>query len=119
MANSTGCEIVSCREDGRIVRLESQVSSIDKVLDRLDTKMDQVLSAINRVEVLETKHNSATSTLGAALNRIDQIEKSVQGVDAELQASLNKMRGMRLLAWALWSTFGATLLVLVVDRFAG
>ena len=109
----------SCGEDGRITRLESQVTTIGKTLDRLDSKMDQVLTAINRVEVLETKHSNSTEALARAFGRIEAAEKAVKSVDCELQANLNKLRGMKYLAWALWSILGTTVIALVFDRLGG
>jgi len=105
-----------CTEDGRITRLESQITSVGKTLDRLDSKMDQVLTAINRVEVLETKHSNSSEALHRAFSRIETTEAAVKSVDCELQANLNKLRGMKYLAWVLWTILGTTVVALVVDR---
>jgi multidrug resistance efflux pump len=107
-----------CTEDGRITRLESQVTAVGKTLDRLDSKMDQVLTAINRVEVLETKHANSNEALSRAFTKIEVVERDHSETRSELHENLNKLRGMKYLAWVLWTVMASAVGALVLDRMA-
>lgn len=65
--------------------------------------MDTMIAKLTAVEVLETKHVSSSEALGRAFKQIEEIEYEAKRIDRELQENLNKLRGMKYLAYILWT----------------
>ena len=108
-----------CTENGRIATLENQIAMVGKTLERLDGKLDQILLEVAKVQVLEERHSNSSQALERAFRAINDTATHVKSVDCELQANLNKLRGMKYLAWVLWTILGGVVTALVVDRLFG
>ena len=108
-----------CTENSRIAALESQIAVVGKMLERLDKKSDQILLEVAKVQVLEERHANSSQALERAFRAINDTATHVRNVDHELQANLNKLRGMKYLAWVLWTILGGVVTALSVDRLIG
>lgn len=119
MSDMTPCTPIHCPHAGRISKLEAQQDHVAQVVLKMDGKLDQVLLALGRVEVLESKHAHHTEALGRAFARIESIEKQSKDTATALNDLMSQIKGVSRLAIVLWTVLGGTVGVLITKVFAG
>ena len=115
----TPCNLIHCPHVGRISKLEAQQDHVAQTVLKIDAKLDQVLLALGRVEVLENKHAHHTEALGRAFARIESIEKQSRDTAAALSDLMSQIKGMSRLALVIWMVMGSAVGVLVTKVFSG
>jgi hypothetical protein len=94
-----------CINEGRLIRLEVQGTSTSEALDRLESKMDQVLDRVNHISVLEAERIHHSEAFGRAFARIEANEKAT----ADLLAVANRAKGAFKAIYLLWGATGLSL----------
>ena len=99
----------SCPYVGRITKLETHYDHITPLMNKIDSKMDQVILSLGRVEVLESKHNGHSEALNRAFNRIESIERQSADNQKALNDLISQIKGMSRVAIFFWATMGSVL----------
>lgn len=97
----------NCPHVSRISKTETQIDHIGALFIKMDLKLDQVIVALARVEILEVKHGTHTDALGRAFERIEIIERQSSETAKSLADLLSQIKGMTRAAVVAWTIMGA------------
>lgn len=96
----------TCANEVRVTTLERQFESLEstikKMEDRFDTKLDLILFQINKIAVLEAGHATQANAVSRAFDKIESLETEL----ASLKDFRSHTQGMARMAWLLWGTVG-------------
>jgi hypothetical protein len=92
----------------RIAKLEAQHDYTLPMIGKMDGKLDQLLVALSRVEVLENNHSTQNEALDRAFGRIESVERQVTDTTRALSDLLSQIKGMTRLAMVLWTIMGVS-----------
>lgn len=129
----TICSTQSCAHDTAIAKHDASIDTLAKYLEemRSDIKeMKNVLQVLSAVQV-ETTHTK--ESLNRAFGRIEALERekahdddvsslekrifSLEEARKDYDAFINQARGMKTLAWALWTILASGLGLVIVKLF--
>lgn len=94
-------------------RDESIFSTLKKMEDKFDAKLDLILFQINKIAVLEANHQHHSNALDRAFEKIEHLEDSIR----ETEAFRNKTEGMAKMAWTLWAAISGIVGFLLIKVF--
>lgn len=99
----------NCPYVGRITTLEAQHNLLTPLVNKIDSKMDQVIVSLGKIEVIELKHATHTEALDRAFKRIEDNEKQLEATTVIVRDVLSQLKGMMRVAIVLWTIFGGAL----------
>ena len=93
--------------DKRLTMAEKAVSSVEKVMEAVSTKLDLILAQITKVAILEEKHSNLIVDNDRAHKKIAALEKKHDDLAIEIRAFMNQMKGQSKVMWAIGAAVGA------------
>ena len=91
-----------CSEhDKRLTMAEKAVSSVEKVMEAVSTKLDLILAQITKVAILEEKHSNLIVDNDRAHKKIATLEKKHDDLAVEIRAFMNYSKGQGKVMWAI------------------
>lgn len=91
-----------CSEhDKRLTMAEKAVSSVEKVMEAVSTKLDLILAQITKVAILEEKHSNLIVDNDRAHKKIAALEKKHDDLATEIRAFMNFSKGQQKVMWAI------------------
>lgn len=106
-----------CSQTHRLDALERKDESIfttlKKMEDKFDSKLDLILFQINKIAVLEANHQHHSTALDRAFGKLEAMESDLR----ESQAFQHKTEGMARMAWYLWAAISGAVGFLIVKVF--
>jgi len=126
-----------CSEhEKRLSNVEHATDSLQILMESVDTKVDKILEKVNRIDLLELKHDTQKDELAKVEQKIkrvsevhdkavdvlmhehnkkfDEISKTVSALALESRQFINETRGMAKMAWIIWTIMGSGLFVMLV-----
>ena len=98
----------------RVNTLENASQTLKEVISGMTIKLDLILAQVNKVAILEEKHNTQQLDLNRLHTRVETLNDKHETLSVESREFSNIVKGMGRMAWALWSVLGATVLVLFI-----
>ena len=100
-----------CSEhDKRLAMAERNLSSVEKVMDAVSTKLDLILAQITKVAILEEKHSALIVDNDRAHKKISDLAEKFDRLAEESRAFMNYSKGQQKVMWAI----GGVVMALVV-----
>ena len=100
-----------CSEhDKRLAMAERNLSSVEKVMDAVSTKLDLILAQITKVAILEEKHSALIVDNDRAHKKISDLTDKFDKLADETKAFMNYSKGQQKVMWAI----GTAVAVLIV-----
>lgn len=98
----------------RVARVEFQVGNVDSAISKMDSKLDFIVSQVNKITILELNHQQHKETFARAFKRIEDLEEKNQSLANTVNTAVSTARGMSKMAVGLWGAFGTSLIGLIV-----
>ena len=93
-----------CSEhDKRLTMAERNLSSVEKVMDAVSTKLDLILAQITKVAILEEKHSNLIIDNDRAHKKISDLTDKFDKLAEETKAFMNYSKGQNKVIWAIGS----------------
>ena len=89
---------------------ERNLSSVEKVMDAVSTKLDLILAQITKVAILEEKHSNLIIDNDRAHKKISDLTDKFDKLAEETKAFINYTKGQNKVLWAI----GGVVMALVV-----
>ena len=89
---------------------ERNLSSVEKVMDAVSTKLDLILAQITKVAILEEKHSNLIIDNDRAHKKISDLTDKFDKLAEETKAFMNYSKGQNKVLWAI----GTAVAVLIV-----
>ena len=89
---------------------ERNLSSVEKVMDAVSTKLDLILAQITKVAILEEKHSALIVDNDRAHKKISDLAEKFDRLAEESRAFMNYSKGQQKVMWAI----GGVVMALVV-----
>lgn len=100
-----------CTEhDKRLTMAERNLSSVEKVMDAVSTKLDLILAQITKVAILEEKHSNLIIDNDRAHKKISDLTDKFDKLADETKAFMNYSKGQNKVLWAI----GGVVMALVI-----
>lgn len=100
-----------CNEhDKRLTMAEKNLSSVEKVMDAVSTKLDLILAQITKVAILEEKHSNLIIDNDRAHKKISDLTDKFDKLAEETKAFMNYSKGQQKVMW----TIGTAVAALVI-----
>lgn len=100
-----------CAEhEKRLALTERSVSSMERTMEAVSTKLDLILAQITRVAILEEKHTNQQSDLNRAHSKIADLSSKHDTLAEEIRAFMNFAKGQGKVLWALGGVVGLLLI---------
>ena len=100
-----------CNEhDKRLTMAEKNLSSVEKVMDAVSTKLDLILVQITKVAILEEKHSNLIIDNDRAHKKISDLTDKFDKLAEETKAFMNYSKGQNKVLW----TIGGVVMALVI-----
>lgn len=100
-----------CSEhDKRLTMAERNLSSVEKVMDAVSTKLDLILAQITKVAILEEKHSNLIIDNDRAHKKISDLTDKFDKLADETKAFMNYSKGQNKVLWAI----GGVVMALVI-----
>lgn len=100
-----------CNEhDKRLTMAEKNLSSVEKVMDAVSTKLDLILAQITKVAILEEKHSNLIIDNDRAHKKISDLTDKFDKLAEETKAFMNYSKGQNKVLWAI----GGVVMALVI-----
>ena len=100
-----------CNEhDKRLTMAEKNLSSVEKVMDAVSTKLDLILAQITKVAILEEKHSNLIIDNDRAHKKISDLTDKFDRLAEETKAFINYSKGQNKVLW----TIGGVVMALVI-----
>lgn len=93
--------------DKRIAMVERSVSSVEKVMDAVSTKLDLILAQITKVAILEEKHSALIVDNDRAHKRIGDLAGKMEYLAIETREFMNYSKGQQKVMWAIGTAVAA------------
>lgn len=90
--------------------VERNVSSVEKVMDAVSTKLDLILAQITKVAILEEKHSNLIIDNDRAHKKIGDLTDKFDKLAEETKAFMNYSKGQNKVLW----TIGGVVMALVI-----
>lgn len=89
---------------------EKNLSSVEKVMDAVSTKLDLILAQITKVAILEEKHSNLIIDNDRAHKKISDLTDKFDKLAEETKAFMNYSKGQQKVMW----TIGTAVAALVI-----
>ena len=89
---------------------ERNLSSVEKVMDAVSTKLDLILAQITKVAILEEKHSNLIIDNDRAHKKISDLTDKFDKLAEETKAFMNYSKGQNKVLWAI----GGVVMALVI-----
>ena len=89
---------------------ERNLSSVEKVMDAVSTKLDLILAQITKVAILEEKHSALIVDNDRAHKKISDLTDKFDKLAEETKAFMNYSKGQNKVLWAI----GGVVMALVI-----
>ena len=89
---------------------ERKLSSVEKVMDAVSTKLDLILAQITKVAILEEKHSNLIIDNDRAHKKISDLTDKFDKLAEETKAFMNYSKGQNKVLWAI----GGVVMALVI-----
>ena len=89
---------------------ERNLSSVEKVMDAVSTKLDLILAQITQVAILEEKHSNLIVDNDRAHKKIGDLADKLDKLAEETRAFMNYSKGQQKVMWAI----GGIVMALVI-----
>lgn len=89
---------------------ERNLSSVEKVMDAVSTKLDLILAQITKVAILEEKHSNLIIDNDRAHKKISDLAEKFDRLAEESRAFMNYSKGQQKVMW----TIGGVVMALVI-----
>lgn len=125
----------SCQYAVPIANLEQQDELLIAMLTEIKVDMKEVKTAIQAIRTIETEARHTGEALGRAFNRIETLEREKAHANAadalerriekleqareSYDAFINHVRGMKTMAWVLWSVLAGGNIAVLIKLFGG
>lgn len=97
-----------CSEhDKRLTMAEKNLSSVEKVMDAVSTKLDLILAQITKVAILEEKHSALIVDNDRAHKKISDLTDKFDRLAEESRAFINYSKGQQKIMWAIGTAVAA------------
>ena len=97
-----------CNEhDKRLTMAEKNLSSVEKVMDAVSTKLDLILAQITKVAILEEKHSALIIDNDRAHKKISDLAEKFDRLAEESRAFMNYSKGQQKVMWAIGAAVSA------------
>jgi hypothetical protein len=96
--------------ESRVSRVEYQVDGVQAAIQKMDTKLDLIVSQVNKITILEINHQQHKETFARAFKRIEDLEEKNNQLATVLSSAKG---GAGMFKW-LMATFGGGLIALIV-----
>jgi hypothetical protein len=93
--------------DKRLTMAEKAVSSVEKVMEAVSTKLDLILAQITKVAILEEKHSNLIVDNDRAHKKIAALEKKHDDLAVEIREFMNFSKGQGKVMWAIGAAVSA------------
>lgn len=93
--------------DKRLTMAEKAVTSVEKVMEAVSTKLDLILAQITKVAILEEKHSNLIVDNDRAHKKIANLEQKHDELATEIRAFMNHTKGQQKVMWAIGSAVAA------------
>lgn len=80
---------------------ERNLSSVEKVMDAVSTKLDLILAQITKVAILEEKHSNLIIDNDRAHKKISDLTDKFDALATESRAFMNYTKGQNKILWAI------------------
>ena len=80
---------------------ERNLSSVEKVMDAVSTKLDLILAQITKVAILEEKHSNLIIDNDRAHKKISDLTDKFDKLAEETKAFINYTKGQSKVLWAI------------------
>lgn len=91
----------------RIALTERSVTSMERTMEAVSTKLDLILAQITRVAILEEKHSTQQTDLNRAHSKIAELGKDHDRLAEEIRGFMNFTKGQAKVMWALGGAVAA------------
>lgn len=85
----------------RISLTERSVTSMERTMEAVSTKLDLILAQITRVAILEEKHSTQQTDLNRAHSKIAELTGKHDTLAEEIRAFMNFTKGQNKVLWVL------------------
>ena len=89
---------------------EKNLTSVEKVMDAVSTKLDLILAQITKVAILEEKHSNLIIDNDRAHKKISDLTDKFDKLADETKAFINYSKGQNKVLWAI----GGVVMALVI-----
>lgn len=96
--------------DKRLTMVERNVSSVEKVMDAVSTKLDLILAQITKVAILEEKHSNLIIDNDRAHKKISDLTDKFDRLAEESRAFMNYSKGQQKIMWAIGTAVAALIM---------
>ena len=86
---------------------ERNLSSVEKVMDAVSTKLDLILAQITKVAILEEKHSALIVDNDRAHKKISDLAEKFDRLAEESRAFMNHSKGQQKVMWAIGAAVSA------------
>lgn len=93
----------------RLTLTERSVTSVEKTMDGVSTKLDLILAQVTKIALLELSHQNAKEDITRAHDRVGKMEESLNTLALESRAFMNTTKGMMKIVWGIGGAVGLLL----------
>lgn len=97
----------------RLLKAENSVTSVERVMEQVSTKLDLILAQITKIALLEQKHATAEIDITRAHKKVEDLEHKHDVLALEIRDFMSQAKGMTRMVYMLSATV-LTLLVKVL-----